>query len=207
MLTKLDVANLALGHLGSSHQIINLDTETTNIAKIVRRHYEMSQESLLSEHPWYVFTKRAALTLLSNNPSLDWLYEYGIPDDCIVIRRLSDSNLFMNKQEYQDELLPFEPIFADTGYTIYTNVYQAWAEYTKRPADNSGMPIHYVRALSWQLAIDIGPSIITNNYASIKKVLLDNCKIEISKQMAIDISLRPEPIASDSPFIRARNGA
>lgn len=205
MLTKLDIANLALGKLGSTHQIVNVDTETTNIAKIIRRHYDIALESMLEEHPWGVFTKTGALNLVETDPSPKWKYAYALLDDIAVVRRLGAENYFPHLQEYLDELIPFEPIYSAYGYRIHTNLPDAWAEYTMRPSSEAALPTHFGRALATQLALDIAPTIITNNYVKMKDVLLRDAKIEISKQIAIDISLRPEPVNSDSPFIRARD--
>lgn len=205
MLTKLDIANLALGKLGSTHQIVNVDTETTNIAKIVRRHLANAIEAMLDEHPWAVFSRSGPLSLKASNVSPKWQYSYAMPTDAAVIRRLGAENYFPDEAEYLEELIPFEPIYNGYGYDIHTNLPSAYAEYTVNPPEDAILPTHFGRAVAAQLALDIAPSIITNNYAKIKDVLLRDAKIEISKQIAIDISLRPEPVNSDSPFIRARS--
>lgn len=204
MLTKTDVANLALGKLGSSSIIINVDTESSQIAKIVRRHFSMSLTAILEKHPWTVLTKSAALALVEENPSPKWQYSYSMPEDGQVIRRLAMDNYFDHRLEYEDQIIPFEPAYTVGGYNIQANIPNAWAEYTVRPPEDGPYMDHFGRALAAMLAMDIAPSIITNNYVKMKDVFLKEARNEISEQIALDICLRPDPIAFESPFIRAR---
>jgi hypothetical protein len=204
MLTKTDVANLALGKLGSTAVIISLDSDPSNTAKVIKRHFDSALTSILKKHPWSVYTKYGALPLTGNNPMPGWQYAYDLPSDCEVVRRLSVDSLFMQETEYQDQLIPFQLIYTPNGYQIYTNIPNAYAEYTIRIPDGSLFVDHFGRAFACVLAQDIAPSLVTNNYSKIKELFLAESRREISEQIAIDISLRPEPVAADSPFIRAR---
>lgn len=204
MLTKTDVANLALGRLGATHQVTNIATEQSNTAKIIRRHFDMALSSVLTKHPWAVYTKQEALSLVRENPSPKWKYAYSLPDDAQVIRRLAIGALFLHEEEYLEDVLPFEPVYVAGGYEIHTNVPNAYAEYTCRIPDGESFVDHFGRALAAQLAVDIAPSIITNNYIKMKDVFLRESKNEINEQIANDITLSPRPQFSESPFIRAR---
>ena len=205
MLTKSDVANLALGKLGSSLQIVNIDSDSSQTAKIIRRHFDMAYKAVLSQHPWSVYTKQTALTLIMENPSAKWAYAYALPADAMIVRRIALGSLFSDEFEYLEQLLPFEPVNSIDGYQIHTNVPNAWAEYTCTIPDGSGYIEHFGRAFAAQLAIDIAPSIITNNWVKMKDAFLKEAKTEISGQISIDIALSPMPVNADSPFIRARN--
>jgi len=204
MLTKTDVVNLALGKLGQTVSVINADTETTTYAKIARRHFTMSVTALLLKHPWSIYTKTAELSLVSLDPSIKWQYAYSMPTDAAQIRRIATDSYFSIEEEYADQRIPYEAVYTTSGYDIHTVIPNAWAEYTVRPPENGPYMDHFARALAAMLAMDMAPSIITNNYIKMKDVFLKEARNEISEQIALDISLRPEPPVSYSPFLRAR---
>lgn len=204
MLTKTDVVNLALGKLGQSVTVVNADTENTTYAKIARRHFNMAVKALLQKHPWSIYTKTAALALIEEDPSPKWKYSYSVPSDAAVVRRIAMDSYFVHEQEYLDQIHMFEPVYNSGGYDIHTNIPNAWAEYTAVPPEDGPYMDHFARALAAMLAMDIAPSIITNNYAKMKDVFLKEARNEISEQIAYDITLAPEAEIPDSPFIRAR---
>lgn len=205
MYSNTEVANLALGHLGSSYKIVNVETENSNMANIVRKHYSSALDTILAKHNWQFATKQGAMLLVEEDPSVNWKYSYRMPVDAAVIRRISVEGGFFYKDEYLDEKEPFQIFYDSThGYVIHTNVYNAYAEYTVRVADVGPFLNHFARAFAAQLALDIAPQVITNNYFKVKEVLRRDLKNEIAEQMAEDISLNPAPIPSDSPFVRVR---
>lgn len=204
MLTKNDIVNLALGKLGQTLFVTNVDTETSNVAKVCKRYWPMSLSSVLSKHPWSIFTKQAPLSLVTTNPSAKWAYAYALPADAHVIRRLALDTLFSDRFEYLDQMFPFEAVNSASGYEIHTNVPDAHAEYTCKIPDGSLYVDHFGRAVAAQLAMDIAPSLITNNYIKMKKELLADAKADISEQIADDITLAVSPRDAESPFIRAR---
>lgn len=206
MLTKTQIVNLALGKLGQSVEVVNIETETTTYAKIARRHFDMAVTEVL-KYPWSVLTKTAPLSLIAENPSPKWQYSYSVPTDSAAVRRLSTDSYFSQESEYEDQKIAFEPVYTVSGYDIHTSIPFAYAEYTVRPPSAGPYMDHVGRAIAAQLAMDMAPSIITNNYIKIKDVFLREARNEISAQIAYDITLRPEPKMPDSPFIRARNNS
>jgi len=204
MYTKTEIANFALGMLGQSLEIVNVDTETTIQAKILRRHFSKAVVETL-KYEWNVLTKTGALSLIAEDPSPKWQYSYSKPSDAEVVRRIESDNYFPADRQYEDQKVPFDLMYTTSGYEIHTNIPDAYAEYTVRPADVGPYPDHVAWAIAANLAMIAAPQIITNNYVKIKDTFLKEARNTISAQIAYDITLRPEPIAADSPFIRARS--
>jgi len=205
MYTNTEVANLALGHLGSSYKITNIETENSNMANIIRKHYDSALDTILTKHKWQFATKQGPLILVEENPSVNWQYSYRIPADAAVVRRISVEGAFFYKDEYLDQQEPFQIFYDAThGYVIHTNVFNAFAEYTVRLASTGPFINHFARAFAAQLALDIAPSVITNNYYKVKEELKRDLRNEMSEQMAEDISLNVAPTPSESPFIKVR---
>ena len=199
-----EISNIALARIGSSLTISNLEDDNTNQAKIIRTHVQSSLTKLLEMYPWGFATKFAPLALVEENPINSWSFSYQMPSDAVVLRQLGVEGLFEDKENYDDERDKFKEVYSDTGLLIYTNIGQAWAEYTLAIPQGYHFPNHFGRALAAQLALDIAPQLITNNFAKVKSVLISDAKTEINDQIAEDINRKPRPETSKSRFARVR---
>lgn len=209
MLFKTDVANLALGRLGVSLSIVDLETENSNQAKIIRRHLRMSLDTLLEAHDWSFASTNQALALVqdySNNLSASggWRYAYSLPADCAVLREISRDGIFSRMNQYEDEKEKWEEYYSVTGPAIYCDIADAYGRYTVRLNDDFAFPTHFGRALAAQLSMDIAPSLITQNYAKIKDVLNTGARNDINLAIANDMGRQPMKDNSESPFLRIR---
>lgn len=204
MLTKNQVATMALARMGSSQTVVNLDTDNSTPAKILRNFYQSSLETILEHYPWNIATGYKALALVAEKPVNSWGYSYRVPNDCQIIRRIGQDGLFYNVDEYEDEKAKWIHVFDAAGGLIYTNLKDAEIQYTVALDGEGPFQNHFGRAFAAQLAIDAAPAIITNNFSKVKKVFMEEAMAEIHKQIAVDISRQPLPETSDSPFVRAR---
>jgi hypothetical protein len=205
MLYKTDIANLALGRLGVSLSVVDLETENSQQAKIIRRHFRMSLDSLLEMHDWNFATKYLPLILQEEDPTLVFKFAYVVPSDALVIREIAREGFFSNRNQYQDEKEKWQQVYSSSGQLIYSNTPDAHAKYTVRIPDNIAMPNHFGRALAAQLSMDIAPSLITNNFGKIRDTLNADARIDISMGIADDLGRQPQMEDSLSPFIRARH--
>jgi hypothetical protein len=204
MLYKLDIANLALGRLGTSVSIADYSTENTAQAKIVRRHFRMSLDTLLEKHEWTFATKYAPLSLVSEDAEDNFRYTYQVPADCLVIREIAEWGKFYNVNRYEDEKIAWQQVYSSSGVRIKTSLPDAYAKYTVRVGEDIAFPNYFARALSAQLALDIAPSMVTNNYYKIKNDLMSEVSNEITQGIANDLGREPLKQDSHSPFVRAR---
>lgn len=205
MLYKQDIAVLALGHLGVSQSVLDLDTENTVQAKVIRRHFRTSLDTFLEAHPWGFTTQYAALALSEELPIAAYQYAYALPSDCHVLRQVAMDGLFPMTEEYENQKLDFEEVFSGAGERlIYTNVPRAHGKYTTRLSENYAFPPHFGRGLSHQLALDIAPSLITNNFPKVKQALITTAENELSKAIAFDLGRQTLKKDSPTPFYAAR---
>lgn len=195
---------MALGRLGETKRVIDVDADATLVAKILRDHFDTSLQTLLERHDWGFATKFSSLALFASDPMDTWAYAYTIPSDCLRIRQLAAEGEFMDTFLYPDELIQFKEVYDATGTKIYANLEDAWAEYTYNVPSSYSFPNHFGRALAAQLAIDIAPQVVTNNFSKVKNIMEADAESAIELGISFDISKKPRPETSDSKFIRVR---
>lgn len=85
MASELDIANLALAHLGDDATVSNFNPpEGSAQAEHCARFYPIARDSLLEQHDWGFATRRATLSALSyTDPTGEWQYAYALPNLCI----------------------------------------------------------------------------------------------------------------------------
>ncbi|QDP57311.1 MAG: hypothetical protein Unbinned1322contig1000_55 [Prokaryotic dsDNA virus sp.] len=205
MLFDADISNLALGMLGSTLTISNVSSDTSAQAKVIRRHFQSSLETLLEKYEWGFATKIAALSLVEEAPN-DGVYafSYRAPSDSLVVRRIGAESALQSVEDYEDERNEYEEFYDSSGVLIYSNIGDAFIRYTKNVSSSIAFPNHFGRALAAQLALDIAPSIITNNFAKIRNVLLIDAERKINDGIAADLNRKPRPKTSESRFVRVR---
>lgn len=206
MLYKVDIANLALGHLGVSLSVMDLDSENTNQAKILRRHFRNSLNRVLEKHAWSFATSFAPLLLEEEVPIAGYGFAYSLPADCLVLRQIAPDGAFPKTALYEKDKLKFRYIYNGSGpQIIYTDVPRAHGEFTVRLPEDIGFPEHFATGVSHQLAVDIAPQLITNNFPKVKDALMSTAKNEISLAIALDLGHQPQLEDAPSPFIAARH--
>lgn len=206
MLYKNDIANLALGRLGVSLSVTDVDTENSIQAKVIRRQFRSSLDTLLESHPWNFATQYAALSLISENvnPNVQYRYAYSYPAQCMVIRGLGIDGFFSHKNEYEQNVIPWQEVYTGGTPTLITWLENAYAEYTVRINEDIAMPTHFGRALAAQLSMDIAPSLITNNYGKVRDTLNSAARNDISLGISSDLGRQPLQGDAPSPFIACR---
>lgn len=202
---KQDIAILALGHLGVSHNITDFDTDNSNQAKIVRRHFRMSLDTVLEMHEWGFATQFGALPLVEEGPVAAYRFAYSLPTDCLVLRMIAMEGNFPTVKLYETEKQKFREVFNGVGERIiYTNIPLAHGEFTTQLSEDFAFPTHFARGVSHQLALDIAPSLITNNFPKVKQALMTTASNEVSKAIAADLGRQTLQEDSPSPFFAAR---
>lgn len=79
MATNVDIANLALAHLGDSARLSSLD-EASAQAQHANRFFPIARASLLTMHPWKFATRRLTPAQLSSWDDDAWAYAYHEPN-------------------------------------------------------------------------------------------------------------------------------
>lgn len=152
MATKVDIWNMALGHLGQSDRVV-LDTDTTVGAKACALFWDVTLDEVLRAVAWPFATKIAALAGEAANPNAEWAKSYTRPADAVTIRKiLATVRVAADKSK-----IPFRDAMQEAK--IWTNVAGASSEYTMRVTDTTKYPADFTKCLSLLLAYNIAPQV------------------------------------------------
>lgn len=149
MTSKVQVAKLALSHIGDRYDITSLDESSTE-AEQFNLVFEDLRRALLREHPWKFAKKYSKPSSLSGTPPAEWDYMFTYPTDGLKVRRL------VNPLDPVGDKLP--PIPFDIGLNssdvkcVFTNEEAPELEYTKDIDDPVDFDSNFITALSWRLA-------------------------------------------------------
>ena len=127
MSSKADLANLALTQVGITKFIGNLETDRTLEARVCRRWFEPSKQTLLRSRDWNVARRRTALAETGGTAPTNWEFEYTYPNSCLAIRGLILPGLSWPRK---DQKIPFEIANSGTAKVIYTDLENAEAVWT-----------------------------------------------------------------------------
>ena len=153
MSSKEDICNLTIGHLGTSKQISNLDTDKSTEAKMCKRYYDISLRKVLRDFRWSFSTEFTKLNLIEHftDPDAEWRYSYKIPSDCLrVVRILSGTRVDNAYSKVSYKIV---------SGTIRTDEANAEIEYQKYIDDPSLYTPDFILAFSYFLASMIAPQL------------------------------------------------
>lgn len=205
MLYKTDIANMALGRLGLSSTIADLENDFSTEAKIIKRHFRTSLDYLLEQHEWNFAKRSVKLSLQFTDPEEGYGFSYHWPVKALVIRQIAPEGRFIKDMElYPDQKIHFEERYIGTTKLVYTDLDLAYAQYTEQVDSNSVFPNHFGRSLAAQLSKDVAPSLITNNFPKIKAALNSEADNDIASGIADDLARQPQFQDADSTFVRCR---
>ena len=163
MLSKADICNGALSHLGVSTEIQDLVSEKSKEAQACRRFYDRVRDEVLRDFAWPFAKQDVALAVVTDhtddeNSTSEWSYEYRYPEECIAVRRLYAGGATgrLNRPELRIEYRIGQD---DAGSLILTDLEDAICEYTKRIDDPTRYPADFAAAFEFLLAAKIGPRV------------------------------------------------
>lgn len=195
MTSAVDIANLALSHIGQDANIASLSPpEESYDAMQCARFYPIARDMVLEEHAWTFASRRRNLALLATTMD-PWRYSYALPTDCLKPRRVMP-------QQACEDLQPMPFLVEDN--VLYTNVKDAILVYTYRLIDTGRFPPLVVSAISWLLASQIAGPILKDTSGNAATRCFNVFTIELAKAKASNAnSDRNRPIYVPSS-IRAR---
>jgi len=155
--TVVDIANLALSHIGEGTTVSNLTPpDATPAARHCARFYPIARDELLEQHAWTFATARQPLALLALTVA-GWDYVYEAPSD--MIRALEVYELGGNPN--LDTPIKFDvETQTDGTRVIVTNQADAELRYIFRAVVPERFTPLFTVALSWLLASYIAGPII-----------------------------------------------
>ena len=172
MASAVDIANIALGHLGDEAAISSIAPPDGSVqASHCARIYPMARDELLEMHNWRFATKRADLALLSTTEQpQEWAYTYAYPTCIRVIAvrpadeaTTTNPGLIFDEQEFltKPQTFPFTiEALQDGTQVIYTNVEYATVHYVAAITDTAKFSPLFVAALARLMAVYLAGPII-----------------------------------------------
>lgn len=145
MISKVDICNLALAHIGQ--RTINALTESSNEARKCNLFFDHARRATLQAIPWNFATRVQALALIANAESDEWEYVYARPSNCLMLRRVYCEGTV-------DNVIPdeYEEFSYNSQNAIGCDVEDAYAKFTRDVTDPNDFSIAYVDALAYKLA-------------------------------------------------------
>jgi hypothetical protein len=186
--TKTDLVNKALTLVGAT-PIVSIDDDTNN-ARVLKRVYEISLRSILSECKWNFATKRALLTVSAD--VLDWydtgeIYVYTKPTDVIRIYGANVPNA-----AYREE---GDYIVSDTSGLGLRYVY-----YLDNPAKYSAL---FIDAFIDRLCADISYMIV-NSQTLGEKFIIKYESVSLTKATAANAQTGIQQTMQDDAWEMAK---
>lgn len=129
MATNVDIANMALGEIGTRATIANL-TENSVEAREINRVYVTLRDALQQSMDWN-FNRVYQTLASSGTPPSRWIYSYAYPSDCLKFWRID-----MGVSVWAlDPAALFEVGSDGTSQFIWTNVTEAVGVFGQRVTD------------------------------------------------------------------------
>jgi hypothetical protein len=181
MASEVDIANLALAHLGDNATIASLyPPEGSAQAEHCARFYPIARDTLLEMHAWDFATKRVNLALLDISMP-EWDYVYARPNDAVQIISILPANAnddYSTRYAPADNLgytannvpigyagmyvpQPFQTeTYSDGTQIILADQVNAVCRYVASVSDTTKFSALFTTTLSWHLASMIAGPVI-----------------------------------------------
>ena len=162
--TDIDICNLALLMMD------NADNYVTNItsAPVTKEDraftlcYTHIRDLVLEAFPWGFASKLAKITVDASAPTFGFLYRYAYPNDCVALRKISDSEIFTDPCPNYEIRAGY--IECDVPSYLYVN-------YTYKHTTPANYPERFVHALAARLAVETAGSLIGASTAKIAQLM------------------------------------
>ena len=179
-ISKVKISNMALSHIGARSTIESMDEDSSeaNVCNL-----------------WYDWARVQAL---ETDPTVNWLYRYGYPSDCVSTRYIE------NPAGWEADALPFEVELNSAGTlkTILTDEEDAEMVYTMDLQSTALFTPLFVDAISWRLAAAIAFQLTGDG--SIEEKALNKFYLTLSSAAARNAGGTVDRAPRDSEFIRGR---
>lgn len=202
----IDVANEALGLIGSSKEIQSLETDRSNEARACNRFFATCRDLVLRDFPWPRLKVVEALALVETDPNPQWAYSYRMPANAAQILRLQiDAS---PRTDNSDSRIPYELGRDEDGgliFSDYTTDDGLAAKYIYQETELAKWTPDMVEVLTQLLASKIGP-----RFGPEAAKLAIACKQDYERRRFIARAQAlneesPDP-AGDSDIVRSREG-
>lgn len=204
--TRTDIANGALGKLGITDAISDVDTGTDARSKAMRQFIDLAIESLMAECDWPMARRTEELSLVdgtaSDPYSDDWVFCYRYNTTWMKFRRVIEDG-GGDRNPHDQSKIEFEIISDSSGKLILTDQEDAEAEVIILPEEGY-YPAKFVEALECKLAMMAGPRLFGDAKKQVD--LAPSYQSALSDAMVSAANEQGYLRKNDPPGIQARRG-
>lgn len=217
MTTVVQICNLALGRIGVSQYIEDINDQNVN-ARSCKQFYDLCRQQVLQDFPWNFARGVVALAELADDPPPGWGYVYRYPTDCLQARAISDESGVRSSTWNTRQFLSWDQwaatiprrqswqVMGDTNQPgariIITDIPEAFLWYTVDVDQVNQFTPLFASALAWKLAFELCGAIKAD--ARLRDAAAQQYEFEKSKAAANSMNEETPDPAPDSPSILAR---
>jgi hypothetical protein len=149
MASKIDVYNMALGHIGVSSTVAD-ELERSPERVICSRYWDTCRDALFSYRSmeWRFATATVALADIGGAPN-GWEFRYRYPNDCVDAQGIIGPSGRVEAVEIRPK---FKVQYEADGRVILSDYPEAVLLYTKRVEEVERWPSYFVEAMAYRLA-------------------------------------------------------
>lgn len=196
-----EIANLALAHLGVGEALANMETDQTDLARSVRRVYEVAVREVLRAFPWPFAMRRTRLALVEEAPNDEWGFSYRYPASSIRLIAIVQPGI---RNPGRGQKVPYELEMDDAGGLILTDMPEAEMHYIDATVSTAHYPPDFVQALSYLLAHYLAPQLTKGDPHRLGDRAYQHYRQRLS-EAAANAGNESEPdLEPESDFYRAR---
>ena len=199
MASKTEICNIALSHI-SNKEIADLDSETSEEARVCRIFYVTALTATLRDFYWPFATRTKPLTLAAVQPVKEYTYSYRYPSDCVDIKRIISGF----RMDTRQSRVPFIISSDDVGLVILCDLAEASAQYTVNNVSTERFPSDFIMAFSYRLASYLVPRLANGDPLSIAPKMIQLYTIELGRARANALNEGQPDEDPASEFERAR---
>jgi hypothetical protein len=155
MAGTIEIFNMALGQIGSTETVMDLNERSLSLQSCVR-YWSNARDSVLSDFPWSFATKQQQLALTTSTP-VNWLHQYLLPNDCLRVQRIviPDEPVSVGMLYQLTQNPPYELAWSESGTVLKCDQNPCLLQYTMRIDDDGRFPPEFVSMVSMKLAASI----------------------------------------------------
>jgi hypothetical protein len=185
-----DIVNLALGRIGYKGSRVGSIYEGSRASKKALDIYAQTRDELIRDGEWEFAERIVAGTLLkqappsyvatpwsaATNPDLPWLFSYAYPSDCLDVRSVRQTPMFVPNFDPQHNVFSLgnDNALNPPQRVILCNVPNALVTYAGRITDPTTFDPGFVEEFAAALGRRLAPGLVG----------LDAAKLEISDEQA-----------------------
>lgn len=196
MASQIEIINIALGKLGQSNKIPDLN-DRSKARDVFAPLWTPTCDLVLAERAWPWATRALALSMPAEAAQPGWAYRYNYPQDCITALAVTDAaglraarhagglHCFASAEfraaHWGAGAYDWETSAGEQGTTINTDVREAFLVYVQRIEDTERFPPHFVNALAARLAAEGAPAMIGEVGFNSKDRLMQEYEVALTK--------------------------